>query len=437
MLIIIAVEKAQSGRMKKTERGPYVLLIILCFLAYTATYVGKYSYAANINYVIDSFAIGLKDAGLVETCLFVTYGAGQIVNGILCRHYDVKWSVFIGLAIIAVLNFIIPFVPFSFYALLFSIMGIGASLLWTSLVRLLSDNLPDSYLDGAILLMSAPMALGTVIIYGVGALFSNAGLDGYLFYFAGGLTAAIALLWLLSLPLTKARTASSSEGPLKQEKPSKSQSPWKAYAAFFLVIGLASIAINVVKDGTQTWASRILKDSYGFSNSISSLFTMVLPLAGVLGAFLGIAIHKKIKNLVALISLFLLGGALSLGLIYFLYADSSTLFIVSVGFLSCFMYAANNIVTNMIPLYLRDKFPSGLLAGLIDGLCYLGSAISSFGLGGIADAGGWNSAFLTLWITLLIVLSASGAYLLWTSLFKKRRKDGSASHDGESQLPKE
>lgn len=410
----------------KEKRWPFILLIVLCFLAYTATYVGKYSYAANINYVIDSFGVDLKAAGLVETCLFITYGAGQIVNGILCRYYNVKWSVFSGLAIVTILNFLIPFVPFYLYAVLWSVMGIGAALLWTSLVRLLSDNLPASYLDGAILVMSAPMALGTVIIYGIGAAFAQHGLDQYLFYFAGAFTGIVALLWLFLLPLTKAQTARAKVSKETPEKPKNLQSPWKAYLAFFIVVGLVSIAINLVKDGAQTWIPRVLKDSYGFSNSVSSLFTMILPLAGVLGAFIGIAIHKNIKNLIALILVFLLGGGLSLGLIYFLYADSSTLLIVSMGFLSCFMYAANNIVTNMIPLYLRDKFPSGLLAGLIDGLCYLGSAISSFGLGGIADAGGWSLVFLILWICLLSVILVSAIYLLIRAVKAKRQKANAA-----------
>lgn len=402
------------------EKWRFILLIIIAFLAYTATYVGKYSYAASINFVIDHFGVSLSESGLVESCLFISYGAGQIINGILCRYYDVRWSVLSGLIIVGILNFIIPFVPFSSFAYLWVIMGIGASLLWTSLVRILSDNLPSSLLDTAILVMSAPMALGTLIIYGMEAVFSQAKIDMSLFYFAGGFVLLIAFVWLALLPLTKAKTKPQKIVVSENKSEAKTKSPWKEYASFFILIGLMAIIINLVKDGAQTWIPRVLKDSYGYSNSISSLLTMVIPLAGVVGAFVGVAIHKKIKNYIVLILLFILLSSLSLGLVYFLYADSSTLLVISIAFLSCFMYAANNIITNMIPLYLRDKFPSGLLAGLIDGLCYLGSAVSSIGLGAIGDQGGWNMVFLVLWTMTLSLSALTIIYLVINWLIKKK-----------------
>lgn len=410
---------------KPIERWRYILLIVLCFLAYTATYVGKYSYAANINYIIDHFTISLSDAGLVETCLFIAYGAGQILNGIFCRFYNVKWSVFGGLALIFSLNFIIPFVPFSAYAPLWAFMGVGASFLWTSLVRLMSDNLPGDLLDVAILVMSAPVALGTIIIYGVGAGFASASLDGYLFYFAGGFVLLIAILWLVLLPLSKAKTKPLPVLKSTSETPVKTKSPWKSYLFFFIVIALSSVTINFAKDGAQTWIPKVLKDSYGYSNATSNLFTMILPLAGVLGAFFAVFLHKKLKDFIGLTLFFLLLSAVALGLIYFFYLQSAALLIACMACLSCFMYAANNVVTNMVPLYLRDKFPSGLLAGLIDGLCYIGSAFSSFGLGAISDQGGWGSVFLSLWIAVLLVSGVAALYVLLSHLFpKKPQADG-------------
>jgi sugar phosphate permease len=413
----------EKAPQKVIEKWRYVLLIILCFLTYTATYVGKYSYAANINYVIDHFTVSLSDAGLVETCLFIAYGAGQILNGIFCRFYNVKWSIFGGLALIFSLNFIIPFVPFSAYAPLWALMGVGASFLWTSLVRLMSDNLPGDLLDAAILVMSAPVALGTIIIYGVGAGFASASMDSYLFYFAGGFVLLIALAWICLLPLTKATTKPLPILKSTSETPTKGKSPWKSYLFFFIVIALASVTINFAKDGAQTWIPKVLKDSYGYSNATSNLFTMILPLAGVLGAFLAVFLHKKLKDFIGLTLVFLFLSAVALGLIYFFYLQSAALLIACMACLSCFMYAANNVVTNMVPLYLRDKFPSGLLAGLIDGLCYVGSAFSSFGLGAISDQGGWGSVFLSLWIAVLAVSGLSALYVLLSHLVPPREKD--------------
>ena len=39
----------------------------------------------------------------------------------------------------------------------------------------------------------------------------------------------------------------------------------------------------------------------------------------------------------------------------------------------------------MLPLYYKDKANAELLAGVLNGCCYVGSTLSSYGLGLIAD----------------------------------------------------
>ena len=50
----------------------------------------------------------------------------------------------------------------------------------------------------------------------------------------------------------------------------------------------------------------------------------------------------------------------------------------------------------MFPLYLPDRSKSGLYSGLLNGACYAGSAVSSYGLGAFADSFGWYSVFQLL-----------------------------------------
>ena len=61
-------------------------LIFLCWLAYAASYVGKLSYNANISQFESALGISHAEAGMVSTFFFFAYGAGQVVNGILCKH---------------------------------------------------------------------------------------------------------------------------------------------------------------------------------------------------------------------------------------------------------------------------------------------------------------------------------------------------------------
>ena len=56
----------------------------------------------------------------------------------------------------------------------------------------------------------------------------------------------------------------------------------------------------------------------------------------------------------------------------------------------------NNVITSMAPLYYKGKASAGLLAGVLNGCCYIGSTLSSYGLGAVADGYGWNAVFYLL-----------------------------------------
>ena len=66
------------------------------------------------------------------------------------------------------------------------------------------------------------------------------------------------------------------------------------------------------------------------------------------------------------------------------------------GIVSCLMAGVNNIITSMVPLSLRESGNSGKIAGILNGFSYLGSTISSYGLGLIAEKFNWIAVFVTL-----------------------------------------
>ena len=68
------------------------------------------------------------------------------------------------------------------------------------------------------------------------------------------------------------------------------------------------------------------------------------------------------------------------------------------GISAMLMSAVNNVITSIIPLYMRDKMDSGLLAGVFDTFCYVGSTLSTALLGFIADRSNWSGVFICLFI---------------------------------------
>ncbi|MBQ9429009.1 MAG: MFS transporter, partial [Clostridia bacterium] len=133
-------------------------LIFLCWLVYAVSYLGKVNYSANITQIVDHFGVSKAEAGLVPTFFFFAYGAGQVVNGVFCKKYNIKWMVFCSLAASGLLNLAVArtgdFAPVKW---LWMANGALLSVLWPTLIRLLSEKLPAKYLG------KSSMAMGTTV----------------------------------------------------------------------------------------------------------------------------------------------------------------------------------------------------------------------------------------------------------------------------------
>ena len=71
----------------KLQNKSSLVLIILCWVVYTCSYIGKLGYNANIIQIEKLFNISHSESGMVSTLFFFSYGAGQIINGIFCKKY--------------------------------------------------------------------------------------------------------------------------------------------------------------------------------------------------------------------------------------------------------------------------------------------------------------------------------------------------------------
>ena len=59
----------------------------------------------------------------------------------------------------------------------------------------------------------------------------------------------------------------------------------------------------------------------------------------------------------------------------------------------CMMCGINGLITAIYPMSVDKRINAGMVAGLVDGFCYVGSAISGYGIGAISDgSNGWGTA---------------------------------------------
>ena len=133
--------------------------------------------------------------------------------------------------------------------------------------------------------------------------------------------------------------------------------------------------------------------------------TLALPLFAIFGTALATLFHKKIKDFNLLCVILFLISTLFLSLVVILINKNVLVItIISFAFTACLMASVNNVITSMLPLYMKDKYNSGLLAGVLNGFCYIGSTFSTYGLGLIADKYNWSVVLYTLLIVSIVVI---------------------------------
>ena len=415
-------KKNQKTSLEKKS----LFLMLLCWLIYTSSYIGRFSYSSNINTIRSAFDVSYGEAGLVTTCFFFVYGAGQIINGIFCKRYNIKYVIFASLLVSSLMNLGIILVPkFAYMKFIWLINGIAMSFLWTSLIRLLSETISKEEIGKAIVIMGTTVASGTFVIYGLSALFVAILSYKFVFITTSSLLFIVAIIWFSSFnklvnPLKEEREKEKVETSFSKEVIVK-KSGGNGVALLICILAFFAVANNFVKDGLTTWTPDILAKLYNTPAWLSILLTLLLPFMAIFGAISAVTIQKIIKNFIGT-CLFLFGVATVLlgAVIGTLSANVMVLTIACFALVSCLMAGVNNVITSMVPLSLKDKVNSGKLAGILDGFCYLGSTISSYGLGAIADNFTWTNVFNVLLYVSIFVVMLGGIYLLINKIKKAK-----------------
>lgn len=409
--------------MDKKSKRAATLIIFLCWAAYTAAYIGRLNFNAYIEPIRDQIGASKTEMGLVSSFFFFSYGAGQLIHGILSRKYNTRWSVAVALFGSAAVNIgmtICPGVASMKYVWLLN--GFFQSILWSSLIKTLSDRLPDEMLPKAIVVMSTTAALGTFLAYGMSALMSALGAAyRWVFLVPAVLLALIGFGWFVLVGKADSRLQSAQSAYVPKKKTMPRLTP--VFVATGLLLMFAAIANGFLKDGITTWTPSILKENYGMKESLSILVTLLLPMIAIFGAWFSTTIHKRQKNTSVINGILYCIEAVVLLLVLLLTrnaaagsAKSAVPLVLLFGVSAMMMAAVNNVITSIIPMYMRDTMDSGLLAGVLDTFCYVGSTLSTALLGYIADHSSWNGVFLCL-----VLFGVAACALCWLSVLVAKK----------------
>ena len=387
-------------------------IIFICWLAYTAAYVGRLNFNASIVAIVSDLGVSKADAGLVSSFFFFAYGAGQLINGILSKKYNAKIMIFLSLMFSAMFNLLMPLSnDISIMKYIWLGNGIVQSVLWSTLIKTLSDYLSDKKLPKAILAMSTTVAIGTFVAYGISSLSVKFGSWQTVFYVAAAVLVISSVIWFTLFGKSPQKIVNEQNGKTGKIKMSKT-----VLLALFLA-AFAGIANGFIKDGINTWVPSVLYEEFNVSQSFSILLTLLLPMVSTLGAAIAKKIHEKISSHAGMNLIFFVFSALLCGGILLSLRLHSIVFIM-ICFIcvACGMSMINNVITSMFALDYRRMLNAGFAAGLLNTFCYIGSTTTSYTLGAVAQNMGWNSVF-----TIMLAVCAGAAVICLAGVISERK----------------
>ncbi len=383
-----------------TEKKDIRRLMILFTLTYMVSYITRINFGAIVSEIEQNTGFLRSALSMALTGSFITYGAGQIVSGILGDKFSPKKLVSIGLIITSSMNILIG-VCQSPQQMLFiwCINGFAQSFMWPPIVRLMSALLSAEDYKKVTTKVLYGSSLGTIAVYLISPLIiSITGWRG-VFFFSSTCAVIMLLFWSkysYDVPCSapKAKTVE------------KSRNNSVLFTPIMLCIMAAIILQGMLRDGVTTWMPTYISDVYSLSNIISILTGVVLPIFSMLCIKLTSRLYlRHFTNPVWCACIVFGVGAISAVGIYFLSGRFVAFSVLFSALLTGCMHGVNYLLVCMIPAYFKKYGNVSTASGVINSCTYIGSAISTYGIAFISERLGWGFTIIT-WIVIGILGTA-------------------------------
>lgn len=413
---------ASKKMIKKIVDPKYSsLLFWLCWLAYTVTYIGRLNYNASIAEILVVESITKEQAGLISTGAFITYGAGQMINGILGDRISPKWMMMTGLTLSAVVNICMGVTSsFGVMLVLWSINGFLQSMTWCPIIKLFADYLQQKRREKALVNISTCVPVGTLLAYALSALLIALFSWRAVFFVAAVIMLATAAIWMVGVTMTEKH--SQKDGVVEEETQQTGAQTQQEGVPFYrlmvmsglMFIGIGIVMHGILKDGVTTWVPTFLSETFQTPAALSIFATTLLPIVNLAGVYGASWLNRKVFRNEALTSAACFGCAVAAVLILMTLGGKS--FILSLAMLAVTtsaMLGVNTMTISLMPMYFAKMGKASTASGTLNSMAYLGSAISSYATGAIAYNFGWT-ATMAFWLG-----SAAVGVLLCGMFFRK------------------
>lgn len=286
---------------------------------------------------------------------FITYGAGQLVSGVLGDHISPKKLIFLGLSLTVLMNLCIPFCRNPYQMLVvWCFNGFAQSFLWPPLIS----------------------------FWGWRTVFFFSAICGII----------MILVWnryCEDAPVISIENASIQGSSQKNS----------FLSPLLLCIMLTIVLQGMLRDGVTTWMPSYISETYHLSHAAAILTGVLLPLFGLLCIQSASTLYiRKFSTPLSCAGVFFTGTLSSLALFCSTGKNAAFSIFFSALLTGC-MHGVNLIQVCMIPPFFKKQGNVSTVSGVLNSCTYIGSATSTYGIAVLSDRIGWSSTLL-IWVLL-------------------------------------
>ncbi len=377
--------------MASAERKRAGFLILIAWLAYLISYLGRSDYSACMLQILNDTGVSRTLAGMVSSSFALCNAFGQIAAAVVMRKVSALKVIAVEIFTVFAINVLFPMTgSFPVMALLWGINGAMQATLLCGLTQIFACSLKEPYLSRGVVLLNTIGAVGGMFNYVLTHFLIRWFRWQTVFLTVSCLLAVIGIVWCAVMP----RLA----GPV-QKKEAKNLGPFSLKKALFscgaLYVIVGAFFVGGLRESVSLWIPTYLKDTFRLPNEVATVITAVVPCVQVSGAFLGGYFGRRSQVLqFPAFGAFMLSGfcLLTIRLLGdFNPVVSVLLFAVN----AASMTAALTFLLSLFPV--RHVSPAGVatMVAIINFSVHAGDFAAATGLGGLS-AYGWNVAFNVL-----------------------------------------
>lgn len=418
-----------------------------CFIGYSVFYLCKKNIAVALPGLSADFGYTNTELGLLGSSLYLTYGIGKFVNGVLADSSDVRKFLPTALILSAIANlcFLISALLMPSHTTFFGLPS-ATILLWLfaffwgangwfqsagfpAIAKSLTYWYSNSERGTKWSLWSCSHQVGTflsVIVSG----FLVAHYGWKMAFLVPSMLAILVAIWLINrlrdkpqsmgLPCVEEFRKEPVKTKCEEDKDNRS------YGQIFKenilcnktiwLLAIAYIFVYIIRFGAEDWMIKYLSEFKHNSLEVAAMKLSALPLFGIVGTILaGVISDKVFKGQRAPVNLIYLIGV-AICLILLKYNTISNLDFVLIALVGAFTYGPQMMIGGLCAVESSSKKVASAATGFTGSFGYLGAVLSATGTGFMVDRFGWNGA---IWYW---VLSAVICIVICLILFFDERK---------------